>query len=690
MAIYKLAAHSRKIGIVMVLAAGIVSIIATGGGGGGDNSGGQKPATTISGTALAPSGVVAQLSNQTFMNALHEFLLPSARADISGLDPVAGALVELIEVNDAGDQVGDVLASTATSITGDYRLELPAGVNLAANLVVRISGTSADLRAMVVQTNVDITPLSEFLLRKFISSGASLATLNVSNVATLSGHTAEFDVAATSDLSSMIAELETQLGSFVDDSIIAIDSTPGTASSVAGDYNDGTFEIGFKFTNDNFNANKGGGLITYSNVGLFTLVDDGGDSLGASEKGSTGVEAGLFTGDQLHYDLRYHVNTAQGDGGQVSHNIGTVDSGGNLYLTLPFREDIHPSSDQGERSPPASANIYATGVAGVCIGSSINPAASYHLKDSNGDGIKDAIDPSAYIGHKLYIDLNVLVPQASAMTQSTIAGDYGSVSFVNLFTAGGDSSIYGEVSTAAIDASGIVIHSQKDADIITRTPDPTGTATFAETTDATPKTGTVSVSGNGQFTYTEDGSSASFFGFVSNNTEFLLAGIGESQGASSDLTMANNGLSLSVRKPSSAPDLSGRTYRLMGIEKQMDTTGATRFERLRGDDDRLTFSGDGTQVSISYNGTDILSRSSDTTDFTITTSTSSGTIDHAVTVASDGAINFTQTVAGTGGYTREWKGFVSASTNIIILRCIERADDGSNYSMGIYVAFPVK
>ena len=202
--------------VAIFLTFSLAILSACGGGGGGSSGGGTTTTTTtISGTALAPNGVVAQLSNQTFMYALDEFLFPSARADITGLDPVPGALVELIEVNDAGDQVGAVLASTTTSITGDYKLALPAGVNLAANLVVRISGASVDISAMVVQTKVDITPLSEYLLRKIITTGAHLATLNVDDVATLSGHAAQFDVAATSDLSTMLAELENQLGSFV-------------------------------------------------------------------------------------------------------------------------------------------------------------------------------------------------------------------------------------------------------------------------------------------------------------------------------------------------------------------------------------------------------------------------------------------------------------------------------------------
>ena len=95
------------------------------------------------------------------------------------------------------------------------------------------------------------------------------------------------------------------------------------------------------------------------------------------------------------------------------------------------------------------------------------------------------------------------------------------------------------------------------------------------------------------------------------------------------------------------------------------------------------------QCWTAYHGLDHISRIADSEDFSTETDPASGTIDHSVSIASYGAISFTQTVTGTDGFTREWKGFVSASSNIIILRSIERANDGSGYKAGIYVAIPV-
>ena len=59
---------------------------------------------------------------------------------MTGLEPVGGAKVELIRLDSEGNQDGPVLASTVTSSTGHYTLALPTGVDLAGNLVVRITG----------------------------------------------------------------------------------------------------------------------------------------------------------------------------------------------------------------------------------------------------------------------------------------------------------------------------------------------------------------------------------------------------------------------------------------------------------------------------------------------------------------------------------------------------------------------
>ena len=171
--------------------------------------------TTISGVAEAPLGVVAQFElDKPFLLAATDLLIPSAHADIIGLDPVGGATVELIRIDDDGNQVGDVLASTVTSITGNYNLALPTGVSLAGNLIVRITGNSGtSMSAMVVELAVDINPISEYVLSKFVDdANLVLGDLALNEVVSLQDKVEAFDLTATADLSSMLAQLDAELG----------------------------------------------------------------------------------------------------------------------------------------------------------------------------------------------------------------------------------------------------------------------------------------------------------------------------------------------------------------------------------------------------------------------------------------------------------------------------------------------
>ena len=101
----------------------------------------EEPAprlTTITGTVTAPAATVTSLeSNSTIYKYAFNFLITPSYADIIGLQPVGNGTAELIEIDDDGNQVGDVLATAPLSITGEYSLTLPSGRELAANLVIR-------------------------------------------------------------------------------------------------------------------------------------------------------------------------------------------------------------------------------------------------------------------------------------------------------------------------------------------------------------------------------------------------------------------------------------------------------------------------------------------------------------------------------------------------------------------------
>lgn len=143
-------------------------------------------ATTISGTAQAPAGSIAQIDqHKPFMLATLDFVMPPVWAAVTGLTPITNATVELIRIDDDGNQVGAVLASVTTDSIGGYTLELPTGVELAADLVIQIKNSSNTpvLRAIVSGTTVNIDPVSQFIVDTLINEpGVVLANLNLATV----------------------------------------------------------------------------------------------------------------------------------------------------------------------------------------------------------------------------------------------------------------------------------------------------------------------------------------------------------------------------------------------------------------------------------------------------------------------------------------------------------------------------
>ena len=252
------------------------SLLLVGCGGSSSSNSAQNPQANsqdISGTATAPAGAVAHYEAQNALELALNFFISPLAAAITGLDPISGATVELIRVDNSGNQVGDVLATTATSITGDYNLTLPQGVNLAGNLVVRITGSNDTLRAQVVEQDVDISPVSEFVLQKFISQGAALDQLAVTDVVKLSGRVEEFDLtlSGSNNLEQAFTALEDKLGDFLESEVAIVTSTKGDASGIAGNYRSSALSFGLHDSDSN-------SFGTFANdlwSSTFTFADNG-------------------------------------------------------------------------------------------------------------------------------------------------------------------------------------------------------------------------------------------------------------------------------------------------------------------------------------------------------------------------------------------------------------------------------
>ncbi|MDH5445710.1 MAG: hypothetical protein OEY52_09150 [Gammaproteobacteria bacterium] len=666
----------------------LIFLTACGGGGGGSagtggDGGGQ--AKEVSGVAQVTSDQLAQYKNQDLMYAMGEFFFPVAAAGITGLEPVPGAKVELIKVDDSGKQVGEVLAETVTSITGTYRLALPAGLDFAANLVVRITGKDRELRAQVVEKAVDITPLSEFILQKFIDKGAKLSEIPVNAVIVLSGKAEEFDLAATSDMSSMLEKLEAELGDTVDTAIAAAAAEPGLASSVAGGVHFTDRGMGFQYFNDPL-AYSNAAQTADGSAGNAILVDEGDNKLGLKFGSDNFSYTQNSTPNNIDYYIWYELDSSTDDGSYS--NIGQVDADGNIFFNFPFEEYLWaPDNNHGARELPSPEQAYNSGVDGIYFSTFIDRSVIFRTNEA-----KTAIDPNEKVGHDAQFEMSVFAKQASGFNISTLDGNYGAVFMGHQFTHG--SGKYGlSVGIQSINISaGKTSIAGLEGGTVVFTPQGDGTATIITPPPVSPAAGTLTAESNGALTYKDD-SGNSITGFASTSGElFTTVSTGAEkifmEGGGEIIKSSTLSNLIAVRKPANTPDLANRTYRLIGLEKIMNTSGQIEINRFRGDDDTISFNTDASKVTVSINGVDRMSQVSNKGDFSVTTVAETYSTTTPVFVGTDGNIAFAQ---NNEGYLHYWAGFISESGNIIILTALQGTTDEGNSQKGAgqYIAIPV-
>jgi hypothetical protein len=402
------------------------------GGGGSAATNDTTSETEVTGIAEAPGGQIAYFKhNQSLLVAAIEHIFPGAYAAITGLEPVTGATVELIRVDNDGNQVGDVLASTVTTITGEYSLALPSGVDFSGDLILRITGNSGNsMSAQVVEQEVDINPISQYILDKFIEDGTELATLPVNEVVALTGKVEEFDLTAApgSNLETMLNQLEAEVGTFVDNSIAVINSEPGNGALAAGNWKLTAISFGFHDSDG-----KAWGTYSMSVDNTELAVADAGDgtiniTVGASDyswtnAGTNGSSVDIYTESEISND--------------EDVLSGTIDSNGDLAIPFPFEEELQTvdtqvdldGPDYGWRWPPGTFLAQDTGNGNMKLSINRDAGVRYETIDTNNDGVKDAIDPDARDGDEVHFEMAFLVKEGSGMSETDVSGPYGMVSY---------------------------------------------------------------------------------------------------------------------------------------------------------------------------------------------------------------------------------------------------------------------
>ena len=537
----------------LTLTAAISSTVALAGCSSSD--GGSSSGETVSGTASAPGGQVAQFESRNLLEIAAGFFISPAAAAVIGLDPIQGADVELIRVDDDGNQVGEVLASTTTSITGDYKLTLPQGVNLAGNLIVRITGTNNQaLRAQVVEQDVDISPVSEFVLRKFIETGADLDQLQVNDVVKLNGKVEQFDMTAGQDLSQMFEILEEEVGDFVESEVAVAAGGEGDAGSVTGDYRSAAFALELHDSDNN-----DGGTYAHSLWTSSFSFNDGGDDV---------VNITLVNEDDLYGSLGglsvdnsawvYHETEFE----EVNDTFnGTLTQSGILSIEGQFEENI--DGEYGWRWPPVTYNLVQASDKGLFFIQPNEAGVRYAVIDTNDDGTPDALDPEQKLGDEVSRSLEIFARQPANFTDSDLSGDFGRV-YIGSDISTGQLLLETEVNTLTFNGDGTV----DDNGVSTGHGHEIGMSEAGNnyTATTTPAESGISIAITADGDITSIGGEAAD-GFINDAYDFIVV----SDGTGTNQSDSQLDMTLMTKLPTSAPTVTGKQYRLQLVSMKLDS-----------------------------------------------------------------------------------------------------------------------
>ncbi len=625
--------------------------------------------TVISGVASAPAGAVAHYTTPNTFEVALNFFVPQAAAAITGLKPIEGATVELIRVGDDGNQVGDVLATAKTSITGDYTLNLPQNVNLAGNLVVRITGqNSTTLRAQVVQEKVNITPVSEFVLQKFIKQGADLDQLVVKDVVKLKGRMEEFDITLSDsvNLEQAFTALENEIGDFVENEVAVTTSTQIDASTIAGNYRNIAFELGLHDSDDESNGTYANDLwasnfeiSSGSNGGVsLKLIDE--DSFYASLSGVALNQAGVYY---------------EGSVETVNESFpATLTASGILSITSDFEEDIVTGEGYGFRYPAETINAQRVGTSGLFFLQNNNGAVRYAAPN-------DVIDPRQKLGDEAFRSVEIFARQPTAFKDSDLNGTFGRV-YIESYIAGSIIELSSEVNKLTFQGDGTFDYGQVAGHRVEVSP---SGSTYTVLTDPAETALPMNISANGDITgagYEDDGVTISpADGFINDEFNFIAVSGGEGADQGTIHASANSGLTMMVKLPTTAPEVSGNKYRMQLVSMKLGA-GA---ELLMSSSKFNTFMTMNSETEGTIDGSFFEVRKSGLADnLTVTTDE---VISKSVTADIKGTEVSTLTVTSASGFATTMEGFFNedASLGLFTLKGKEPGEDPDELGLVILV-----
>lgn len=534
------------------------------GGSDGGSSGGTPAVTTISGTATAPAGIVAFLQNPDIFQLAMEFLVSPAAAAITGLSPVANATVDLIRIDDDGKQTGDILATTETAEDGTYSLPLPAGVSLSGDLVVRITGpNNTEIRAQVVDETVDISPVSEFVLQKFIEQEADLDILDIDAVEDLSERIEDLDLdlAGTTDLDTVNAALEQEIGELVENNVAVVSAEEGDASTIEGSYR----SIALTFELHDYDDESEGDYSNGVALNTFTFAANG-DEVSVTRKDVVDYWA-TISGSTLAQALAWFEEETE----EVNETLsGAYTDSGILSIQGVSEEDFDDEGDEAWTYQAATYNLQQVPGKNLFFQVGNDSGIRYSASDSNGDGENDTLDEK--LGDEIYRSVEVFGREHTNFNVANLSGKFGLIYLSSRLAYAGIELQYEASSTATFHGDGTFDYSGGDYHAIRMDAD--GNASYELETEE-PDTGiSIEIDETGRIT---SAGGEEVNGFISDTNDFLmLAETADEDGSNAELSTT-----LMVKLPETAPSVSGNTYRLLLLSQVLGNGEEFRLNSSR-------------------------------------------------------------------------------------------------------------
>lgn len=635
------------------------------------------------GTVTAPLGAIAHLKGR---EGIFRKVFPCAFAGVTGLEAVPGASVELIEVDENGNQVGDVLASTITSTTGHYILKLPVGFVFSAKLVVRVTGTNAvTMRAQVVYEVVDIDPISEYIFQTLTTDGNTLDNIAANEVLRLRGYVEEFDFLAAADIDATLEAINTTVADDLDEIIAEIQQPDGDAADIAGEY----------FIHDmSMQIATWPGNLAFLDLGEIRIQKtNGGDAAITNAHYNDNqmvLEALMDPQQNVTYTLRVEYDDEYSDQSVNLH----LDNEGTVTVFWPMEESIYCDGNVGMRWDARTEYFYPFSYDennGVYVTSFIETGTQYSLNAE-----ETALDLSKPIGSLVNYCFGFLSQKAPVTNDALDNNIYGCVGFGQQYENNGDRKIFSGMGTLTLsstdDTTGIVKGDINlmalNREILPNYPnvalswnvvngenvdDPIGkneqfTNNYEYELNIT--TGELAISdGDDQFE-----------GYVGNGGDVIL--IPQFQTTRNEETVVDAQLELlcGVRLSSSGnnPDILGKSYRVFWLEGGFGETG--RNEIICMEDGNATIN-DGT--TITFSATEIYAWKTD--DFKVDNFTSdTEAIEWEIATYTFSGTNGAITITEGDGLTM--KGYMNYNGSIAVFRVYESNLAQERYAtLGIFV-----